>query len=586
LNSDAVSQYVAALPHCPTFASLSRYETIHQRSCELDRETVFREHTRFGRGLDMNLKSKGLPRHPATPETVARCLAYFAVFFLSCAAIAEQALANPALVIEMPSGAILYEDHATQPWYPASVTKLMTVFVALSAVRDHRIAFDTPLAVSARAASVAPSKMGFRPGSLVTLDNALKMLMVKSANDMAVTIAEGVSGSVEAFAEDMNSAARELGLTQSHFVNPNGLPDPEHVSSARDLAILARALYLTFPEQANLFNIGALRLGGQIIPNHNNLLGRYPGADGMKTGFTCAAGWNLVASASRDGRKLIAVILGAPNLRSRTIMAAALFDRGFAGIDQPSKSLADLAAQTSMNSPAAAPDMHQTICSKRGKAVAQFNTDLDRLMAPLRAAKAKAPAGSRHFVPAPTEALAWPLPMAPRITTVPRPAFAPVPVYIGAPEGYTGLIAQARPAHSPVGTAPPPSIVSAYAPATPGTVLADTPLPPDAGALPMKGEATKGGATPDVLPPHRLARSETGDQDAPVARKTTKKTSQKAAKKAQGKARGRKASFAKASVHKHSKLAPKFATKAHFPAKAAAHAGKTKSKTPEKHARR
>ncbi len=284
-----------------------------------------------------------------------------------------------------------------QPWYPASVTKLMTVFVALSAVRDHRIALDTPLAVSARAAMMPPSKMGFRPGSLVTLDNALKMLMVKSANDIAVVIAEGVSGSVEAFAEDMNGTARELGLTQSHFVNPNGLPDPEHVSSARDLAILARALYLTFPEQANLFNIGAMRLGGQIIPNHNNLLGRYPGADGMKTGFTCAAGWNLVASASRDGRKLIAVILGAPSLRSRTIMAAALFDRGFAGIDRPSKSLADLAAQTSMNSPAAAPDMHQTTCRKRGKAVAQFNADLDRLMAPLLAAKAKTPAASRAF---------------------------------------------------------------------------------------------------------------------------------------------------------------------------------------------
>jgi D-alanyl-D-alanine carboxypeptidase len=330
-----------------------------------------------------------------------------------------------------------------------------------------------------------------------------------------------------------------------------------------------------------------LRLGGQIIPNHNNLLGRYPGADGMKTGFTCAAGWNLVASASQGGRKLIAVILGAPNLRSRTIMAAALFDRGFAGIDRPSKSLADLAAQTSMNSPAAAPDMGQSICRKRGKAVAQFNTELDRLMAPLRAAKPKAPAASRHFVPTPTEALAGPLPMALRIAMVPRPAFDPVPVYAGAPAGYAGLIAQARPAHSPVGTAQPPSIVSAYAPATPGTALEDTPLPPDAGALPMKGGArqAKGAATPDVLPPHRLARTEACDTDPPVARKTTKKASHKASKKAQGKARGGKASFAKASVPKHSRIAAKLAKTAQFPVKVTAHAGKTKSKTPEKHAR-
>ncbi|MGH6801468.1 MAG: D-alanyl-D-alanine carboxypeptidase family protein, partial [Methylocella sp.] len=397
-----------------------------------------------------------------------RRLVCFAIALLGICA--SQASASPALVIEMPSGAILYEDHATEPWYPASLTKLMTVYVALSAVRDHRIAFDTPLSVSARAAMMPPSKMGFRPGSLVTLDNALKMLMVKSANDIAVVIAEGVSGSVEAFAEDMNSTARELGLTQSHFVNPNGLPDPEHVSSARDLAILARALYLTFPERANLFNIGALRLGGQIIPNHNNLLGRYPGADGMKTGFTCAAGFNLVASVSQGDRKLIAVILGAPNLRSRTIMAAALFDRGFAGIDRPTKSLADLMAQTSMNSPAAPPDMHQTICRKRGKAVAQFNADLGRLMAPLLARKAPAPAPLALMSPS---AFASSVPMAPRITMLPRPAFDPVPVYAGAPEGYAGLIAQARPAHSPVGTAQPPSTVGAYAPATRGTALED-----------------------------------------------------------------------------------------------------------------
>ncbi len=501
---------------------------------------------------------------------------------------ASQAVAGPALVIEMASGAILYEDHATEPWYPASLTKLMTVYVAWNAVRDHRIALDTPLAVSARAAMMPPSKMGFRPGSLVTLDNALKMLMVKSANDMAVTIAEGVSGSVEAFAEDMNESARALGLTQSHFVNPNGLPDPEHVSSARDLAILARALYLTFPEQANLFNIGALRLGDQIIQNHNNLLGRYPGADGMKTGFTCAAGFNLVASASRDGRRLIAVILGAPNLRSRTIMAAALFDRGFAGIDRASRSLTDLTVQTSMNSPAAPPDMHQAICRKHGKAVAQFDAELNQLMAPLRAANTKVSAASRHIVPTTTEAAARPLPMAPLITMLRRPAFAPIPVYVGAPEGYAGLIAQARPAHSPVGTAQPPSIVSAYAPATPGTALENTPLRTDAGALPMKGGAKQatGAARPDVLPRHRLARTEVGDTDPPSARRTTRKASHKVSKKAQGKAAGRKASFAKASVHEHLRSAPKIAKKAHLPAKATMHPARTKSKTPEKHARR
>ena len=184
--------------------------------------------------------------------------------------------------------------------------------------------------MSARAARMPPSKMGFRPGTEVTLDNALKMLMVKSPNDVAVMVAEGVSGSVEAFADDMNAAAQRLGLHELHFVNPNGLHNPAHVSSARDMAMIARALLREFPDHADLFSIGALQLGRQYIPNHNGLLGRYPGADGMKTGFTCPAGFNVVASANHSGRRLIVVVLGAPTARSRNQEAADLFDRGFA----------------------------------------------------------------------------------------------------------------------------------------------------------------------------------------------------------------------------------------------------------------
>src|ERR1039457_4328568 len=165
-----------------------------------------------------------------------------------------QARAEAQLLIEASTGKVLHAENATYPWYPASVTKLMTAYTTLRAIKEGRVAFDTLLMVSRNAAAQQPTKMGFKVGTGVTLDNALKMLMVKSANDMAVVIAEGVAGSVEAFADDMNETARSLGLTQSHFVNPNGLPNPEHVSSARDLAILARALYLSFPEQAGLFN--------------------------------------------------------------------------------------------------------------------------------------------------------------------------------------------------------------------------------------------------------------------------------------------------------------------------------------------
>jgi D-alanyl-D-alanine carboxypeptidase len=155
------------------------------------------------------------------------------------------------------------------------------------------------------------------------------MLMVKSANDMAVTIAEGVGGSIEGFADLMNANARRLGMTQSNFVNPNGLPAENHVTSARDLAILARALIREFPEYDSYWHISSIRYGNRVMRNYNSLIDRYPGADGMKTGFICASGYNVVASATRNGRRLIAVVLGAWSGAVRAQKAAQLLERGF-----------------------------------------------------------------------------------------------------------------------------------------------------------------------------------------------------------------------------------------------------------------
>src|ERR1700729_2759028 len=270
--------------------------------------------------------------------------------------------ATPYLVVDADSDQVLMENEATAPWFPASLTKLVTVYVALDAVRSGKLTLDTPLVMSPRAARMPPSKMGFRPGTQVTLDNALKMLMVKSPNDVAVMVAEGVSGSVEAFADDMNADAQRLGMHESHFINPNGLHDPAHVSSARDMAMIARALLREFPDHADLFDIGALQLGNQYIANHNGLLGRYPGADGMKTGFTCPAGFNVVASADHSGRRLIVVVLGAPTAKSRNQEAANLFDRGF-GMSGGSGSLESLPAGGSE-----APDMRADICLRHNAA--------------------------------------------------------------------------------------------------------------------------------------------------------------------------------------------------------------------------
>jgi D-alanyl-D-alanine carboxypeptidase len=344
---------------------------------------------------------------------------------------AASAPATPYLVVDADSDQVLMEHEATAPWYPASLTKLMTVYVALDAVRNGKLTLDTPLIMSARAARMPPSKMGFRPGTQVTLDNALKMLMVKSPNDVAVMVAEGVSGSVEAFADDMNADAQRLGMHESHFVNPNGLHNPDHVSSARDMAIVARALLREFPDHADLFSIGALQLGRQYIPNHNGLLGRYPGADGMKTGFTCPAGFNVVASANHGGRRLIVVVLGAPSARSRNQEAADLFDRGFAsggGAGSP---------ESLPSGSGAARNMRADVCLHRNAAALAAAED-DGI-----AQQAEAAAGRGGMLPLPLAALLTPAVAHTELTNE-RIRFDPVPVYIGPAPGWKGPALGAR----------------------------------------------------------------------------------------------------------------------------------------------
>src|SRR5271168_194842 len=200
---------------------------------------------------------------------------------------AGEARAEARLLIDAASGKVLEGENATYPWYPASVTKLMTTYVTFKALRDQRITPDTVFTYGPNAAAQQPSKMGFKVGTQLTIDNTLKMMLVHSANDMAVVLAEGVSGSIAKFSDEMNANAQRLGMTQTHYVNPNGLPDDQQVTSARDLAILARALLHEFPDYDSYWRIGSIRLGKRVIRNTNRLLDAYPGADGMKTGFIC-----------------------------------------------------------------------------------------------------------------------------------------------------------------------------------------------------------------------------------------------------------------------------------------------------------
>ena len=339
------------------------------------------------------------------------------VAFLAFALLALPALANPSLVVDAQSGQVISAVDATEPWFPASTTKLMTTYVALTAVREGRLSLDTPLIVSPRAASMPQSKMGFRPGTQVTLDNALKMLMVHSPNDVAITVAEGVSGSVEAFAAEMNATAARLGLKESHFVNPNGLHNPDHYSSARDLAMIARALLTDFPEHNDLFSIGAFELSGRIYLNHNGLLRKYSGADGMKTGFTCAAGFNLVASATRNGRRIIVVALGYSTVPTRDDAAAKLLDQGFSSWGGSMGSLASLPSVGGE-----APNMRGQVCVARN-----------------RAAMAEAEAADTFPTNGIFGLFGGQSPAQESLSSVAPMAVDPIPLFVGAKPGWSGV---------------------------------------------------------------------------------------------------------------------------------------------------
>ena len=277
------------------------------------------------------------------------------------------ARAEALLLVEADSGKVLRAENATYPWYPASVTKLMTAYVTLRAIKDRRITLETLFTVSRNAMAQSPTKMGFPVGTQVTVDNALKMLMVHSANDMAVLLAEGVSGSIENFADEMTRTAHHLGMSESNFVNPNGLPADGQITSARDLAILARALIRDFPEYESYWHIAAIRFGRRVMRNTNSLIGRYPGIDGMKTGFICASGFNVVATATRDGKRLIAVVLGAPSSAARAVKAAELLESGFT--QNPLSWLTPALGQVDALAPieAAPPNLHDEVCGRHRK---------------------------------------------------------------------------------------------------------------------------------------------------------------------------------------------------------------------------
>jgi D-alanyl-D-alanine carboxypeptidase (penicillin-binding protein 5/6) len=234
-----------------------------------------------------------------------------------------------AFLADADTGEILYARQADEERFPASITKVMTIYLLLERIAAGSMSLDDPITFSRVAASRPPTKLGIRAGDSITAEQAIRALATRSANDVAVAVAERLAGSEERFGELMTQRARQLGMRNTRFVNASGLPDSRQVTTARDIFILSRALIESFPQYYRYFQETEAQVAGQLLRSHNGLLRTTPGVDGIKTGFTRAAGFTLAASAVRDGRRLIAVVLGGPTRVARDSNVDALLNAGF-----------------------------------------------------------------------------------------------------------------------------------------------------------------------------------------------------------------------------------------------------------------
>lgn len=236
-----------------------------------------------------------------------------------------------AILYDYNTGQILYEKNADEIHYPASLTKMMTLYLTFQALANEQIGPNSQFPVSYSASIQEPSKLGLLPGQYVTVQDLVLGVATNSSNDAATVLAEGLAGNTHAFSNMMNDEAHRLGMSHSYFENPNGLPNPNQTTSARDMLSLAIALYRDFPQYYSVFGTRHFNYRGRQYRNHNHLLYTYSGVDGIKTGYIRAEGYNLVGSATHNGNRLIAVVLGCKTSGIRDRFMAELFTRGFEG---------------------------------------------------------------------------------------------------------------------------------------------------------------------------------------------------------------------------------------------------------------
>ncbi len=397
-----------------------------------------------------------------------------------------------AIIIDANTGRVLYEQNADTPLHPASVTKVMTLYMLFEQLEAGRMRLDTPLTVSAFAASQSPSKLGLRPGATIEVEDAIKALVTRSANDIAVVIAEAIGGSEANFATLMTRRAKALGMDNSQFRNASGLPNKGQITTARDLATLGIAIQDRFPRYYKYFATRTFYYRGQAIANHNRMFGRIEGVDGIKTGYTNASGFNLLTSVHTDDKFVIGVVMGGASAASRDTRMANLItgnlDRAYAG-RRTAPRATEVAAAAPAPVPAPAPE-------RAPPAVAP-------LPAPQRMAYAPDPVTTAAIPPRPAPGSNDPIkPTAVKVTTIAKPVMQamPAPTFSAGPTPPAALAQPSAPAQAQ------PAMVQA-APPAPQPVAAALPasqlLPPlpQAAQQPIRTASAGPVALPDTLPP-------------------------------------------------------------------------------------
>ncbi|MBI3677715.1 MAG: D-alanyl-D-alanine carboxypeptidase [Proteobacteria bacterium] len=283
---------------------------------------------------------------------------------------------DAALILDGETGKVLYSRNAYELRHPASLTKMMTLYMLFEALQKGQMTLSTPMPVSYHASLQRPTKLSLQPGDSIDVDNAIKAIVIRSANDVAVTIAESLGGTETHFAEMMTEKARQLGMRNTFYRNASGLPDSSQISTAADLAILARHLAYDFPQYFHYFATPSFSYRGRYYTTHDNLIGNYDGADGIKTGYTEASGFNLVSSVVRNGAHIIGVVMGGRTAHKRDREMIRLLDATFAQINDNPKLVAraELPWQTIAQGPKPNPIMAGFQLGNMNAAVPQRQT--------------------------------------------------------------------------------------------------------------------------------------------------------------------------------------------------------------------